>query len=179
MLVNQRCAPDLALYDAVKNPYRELIPFIKGSPVLTDSLAAVGAIHYAYISSDDRNLSKPIAAASQIFGTLLPYQDLRHATPLSGSVSKPYEHFLALKQRALRHLSIDLLDPILRNDDRTVAAILVLILLDAMESGSGAWKYHLEGAKNLLKSRPTTSNNKGMREMIEGLDTFVIDSCLV
>ncbi|OXV08372.1 hypothetical protein Egran_03864 [Elaphomyces granulatus] len=179
---NQRCAPDLALYDAVKNPYRDLIPFIKESPVLTDSLAAVGAIHYAYVSSNDRNLSKPIGAASQLFGTLLPHQDIRHANPFSVSRltdSKSYEHFLALKQRALRHLSIDLLDPIQRNDDRTVAAILVLILLDAMESGSGAWKFHLEGAKNLLKSRPTTSNNQGMREMIEGLDTFVIDSCLV
>lgn len=95
------------------------------------------------------------------------------------AASKAYEHFLRFKQRALRQLRMDLQDPVTRNDDRTVAGILVFILLDAMESGSGAWKYHLEGAKNLLKSRQSAANDTSVRRAIEGLDTFVINSCLM
>lgn len=57
--------------------------------------------------------------------------------------------------------------------------ILVLVLLDAMESGSGAWKFHLEGAKNLLRSRQDSMSDSNMRRIVEGLDTFVIDSCLM
>jgi hypothetical protein len=179
-LVNQRCAPDLALYDAVKNPYRDLIPFITGSPVLTDALAAVGAIHYAYISSNElRSPLVPTSTDSTAFEAFLSGQDAK-ALSISRRVgSKAYEHYLGLKQRALRQLSTDLSDPVGRNDDRTVAAIIVLILLDAIESGSGAWKYHLEGAKNLLKSRQMSLSNESMRGMIESLNTFVIDSCLM
>ncbi|KAL1969588.1 hypothetical protein VTN77DRAFT_8141 [Rasamsonia byssochlamydoides] len=176
---NQRCCPDLALYDTVKNPYRDLIPFIHESPVLTDALAAVGAIHYAYMSSSD--LPLPLAIASSDATTFETFLSDQNGTAVSISrrvSSKAYEHYLGLKQRALRQLSIDISDPLRRNDDRTVAAIFVLILLDAIESGSGAWKYHLEGAKNLLKSRQAFSNGS-MRGMIEGLNTFVIDSCLI
>lgn len=90
-----------------------------------------------------------------------------------------YGHFLGLKQRALRSLSLSISDESLRHDDRTVAAILVLILLDANESGNGAWKYHLEGAKNLLRSRQETAKSESMQEVIEELDTFVVDNCLM
>jgi hypothetical protein len=64
-----------------------------------------------------------------------------------------------------------------RNDDRTVAAIFVLILLDAIESGNGAWKYHLEGAKSILRDRLLLTANHSATT--EGIDTFVIDSCLI
>ncbi|KAL1885019.1 hypothetical protein Plec18167_001676 [Paecilomyces lecythidis] len=116
-----------------------------------------------------------------ISGPGLPFQDNEtSATALSqGPSSQAFEHFLRFKHRALRQLSLDLLDPVMRNDDRTVAGILVLVLLDAMESGSGAWKFHLEGAKNLLRSRQDGMSDSNMRRIVEGLDTFVIDSCLI
>jgi hypothetical protein len=181
--VNQRLARDLALYDAVKNPYRDLIPFIGESPLLTDSLAAVGAIHFAYISTNERQLPKSSEGGNiKAFESFLSDQNQAQGSSLALSPwvkSKAYEHFLRLKQRALRRLSADVSNPLTRNDDRTVAAIFVLILLDAMESGNGAWKYHLEGAKNLLKSRQSSSHDQSMRGMIDGLDTFVVDSCLM
>lgn len=99
--------------------------------------------------------------------------------PSQSANPEAYRHYLCLKQRALRQLSHDLSDPIGRNDDRTVAAIFVLVLLDAIESGSGEWRLHLEGAKNLLKSREATPAVPSMQRMIDGLHTFVIDACLM
>ncbi|KAL1857920.1 hypothetical protein Plec18170_003144 [Paecilomyces lecythidis] len=178
---NQRCVHDLALYDKVKNPYRELIPLVGQSRVLSDVLAAVGAVHYASISHGEGSSILVASGMPVISGPGLPFQDNEtSATALSqGPSSQAFEHFLRFKHRALRQLSLDLLDPVMRNDDRTVAGILVLVLLDAMESGSGAWKFHLEGAKNLLRSRQDGMSDSNMRRIVEGLDTFVIDSCLI
>ncbi|KAJ9197545.1 transcriptional regulator family: Fungal Specific TF [Paecilomyces variotii] len=178
---NQRCVHDLALYDKVKNPYRDLIPLVAQSRVLSDVLAAVGAVHYASISHAEGSSILVASGMPVISGPGLPFQDNEtSATALSqGPSSQAFEHFLRFKHRALRQLSLDLLDPITRNDDKTVAGILVLVLLDAMESGSGAWKFHLEGAKNLLRSRQDSMSDSNMRRIVEGLDTFVIDSCLI
>jgi hypothetical protein len=90
--------------------------------------------------------------------------------------SQPYQHFLEFKQRTLGQLSKDLTNPVMQNDDRTLAAIVVLALLDLFESGSGAWSYHVEGAKKLLRSRPENELGKGI---LQGLETFAIDGCLM
>ncbi|KAH8695511.1 putative C6 finger domain protein Acr-2 [Talaromyces proteolyticus] len=177
---NLHCVRTLALYDSVRNPYRELIPYINESPVLTDSLAAIGAIHHAYMSTCDYQfpllpVSDEIAETSALSlsrpaQSLVPFS----AQPVN---CKAFEHFLSLKQRALHQLSKDVAQPATRNDDRTIAAIFVLILLDAVESGNGAWKYHLEGAKSILRNRLLTANEYSM--MTEGISTFVIDACLI
>lgn len=103
----------------------------------------------------------------------------RHPVSFSAQPSnaQAFSHFLGLKQRALRQLSIDVSRPSTRNDDRTIAAIFVLILLNAIESGNGAWKYHLEGAKSILRDKLLLSANHSTTT--EGIDTFVIDSCLI
>lgn len=173
---------DLALYDKVKNPYRELIPLVGQSRVLSDAIAAVGAVHYASISNGVGSSIVVAPGMPMISGPSLPFQDGEgaSATDLSrGSAPEAFEHLLRFKHRALRQLSLDVLDPVMQNDDRTVAGILVLVLLDAMESGSGAWKFHLEGAKNLLRSRQSGLGDSSMRKIIEGLDSFVIESCLM
>lgn len=165
------------MYDGVKNPYRGLIPFVEGAPVLTETLAAVGALHYAYLSSNNKllRLRPPRRDSLDTDSGGAQHECL----PLSlENSSVAYEHFLSLKQQALRSLSLNISDESLRHDDRTVASILVLILLDVIESGNGAWKYHLEGAKNLLKSRQDT-NAASMGRVIEELDTFIVDNCLV
>uniref|UniRef100_A0A093XZB8 Acriflavine sensitivity control protein acr-2 n=2 Tax=Talaromyces marneffei PM1 TaxID=1077442 RepID=A0A093XZB8_TALMA len=106
----------LALYDAVKNPYRELIPYIHGSSVLADSLAAIGAIQFAYKSENHGQLLIAAAAGDE-------------ASLKAGMVvmkprdTKTYEHFLRLKQSALHQLSTEVSHPMTRIDDRTVAAI--------------------------------------------------------
>ncbi|CRG92602.1 Acriflavine sensitivity control protein acr-2 [Talaromyces islandicus] len=174
---NLHCAQALCLYDKVRNPYRELISYIGESPVLTDSLAAIGAIHHAYMCSNEYQFSSSSDnEATEMHGSLLSLG--RHPVSFSAQPSnaKAFSHFLSLKQRALRQLSIDVSHASTRNDDRTIAAIFVLILLDALESGNGAWKYHLEGAKSILRDRLLTANHSATTE---GIDTFVIDSCLI
>jgi hypothetical protein len=49
---------------------------------------------------------------------------------------------------------MDLHNPAMQKDGRTLAAIVLLAFIDIFESGSGAWSYHIEGAKKLLKDRP-------------------------
>ncbi|OJJ44282.1 hypothetical protein ASPZODRAFT_135084 [Penicilliopsis zonata CBS 506.65] len=169
-----------ALYPNVKNPYLDLITLIGESPVLAYSLTATGAVHYALVANGDLpSLPWTPSNNPSPAGRSLLQSDFDSvvANVISRKpVSQVYEHFLSLKHRALRQLSQDLRDPLLQNDDRTVAAILVLAVLDAFESGSGAWKCHLEGAKKLLKNRQQIGHH---RSLIDGLDTFVTDGCLL
>lgn len=90
--------------------------------------------------------------------------------------SRAYEHFLRLKQRALCQLSREVSHPLTRINDQTIAAIFVLILLDVMEAGNTAWMYHLEGAKNILRSRLSDLSSLPASS---GIGSFVIDACLI
>jgi hypothetical protein len=90
--------------------------------------------------------------------------------------SQAYQHFLEFKQRALRQLSLDLQNPAMQRDGRTLAAIVLLAFLDIIESGSGAWSYHIEGAKKLLKERPENGLGQGI---LDDLDAFALDGCLM
>jgi Fungal specific transcription factor domain len=123
-------------------------------------LAAIGAIEFAYMSNDQ-----------SVGGTAKPEMAL--VKPLN---SQAYEHFLRFKQRALRQLSAEVSNPLTRIDDRTLAAIFVLILLNMIESGDTAWMYHLEGAKNILRGRLSGVNSLPVSG---GIESFVIDSCLI
>lgn len=165
-IFNRDCVRCLALYDAVKNPYRELIPYINESPLLADSLASIGALQFAYMSNDCNSSGQ--SADGETSRTEMTLFNLRD--------SRPYEHFLGLKHRALRQLSAEVSHPLTRINDPTIAAIFVLILLDIMESGSTAWMYHLEGAKNILRSRLSDVNSLPASS---GIGSFVIDACLI
>jgi hypothetical protein len=90
--------------------------------------------------------------------------------------SQAYHHFLEYKQRALRQLSMDLHNPAMQKDGRTLAAIVLLAFIDIFESGSGAWSYHIEGAKKLLKDRPENGPGQGI---LDDLDAFALDGCLM
>ena len=181
------------LYDNDNNPYRNLIPLITSCRLLSDAIAASSACHYAFNDiSNQHSLSSPrlsasprtcpaSVAASPLDPTVqLVAKDL----PESLATSPAYDHALRFKHRALHWLSNSLRDPVKRADDRTPAAILVLILLDSLESGGGAWRSHLEGVKSLLKCRGFPSevgqkpNGSDTNLIIEGLASFVIDSCV-
>lgn len=165
----------LVLYPNIKNPYRDLLALVGDSPVLAHAISATGALHYAILYHDDSSPAPWSSAAT------MPLEELENAVT-SSVTRRPaagvYEDFLAFKQRALRQLYLDIGDPTRQNDDRTVAAIIVLALLDAIESGGGSWKYHLEGAKKLLQSRESDTSASA-REIIGGLDTFAVDGCLM
>lgn len=175
---NQNLVGYLVLYPEIQNPYRDLTSFVGDSPVLAHALTATGALHYALLYHEE--FSPAPWSPGRSSTTSLSLQELESAVTNSVSrrpASKVYEHFLAFKQRALGQLSLDIRDPARQNDDRTVAAILVLALVDAIESGGGAWKYHLEGAKNLLKCREYGPQASRAREIVH--NTFAIDGCLM
>lgn len=90
--------------------------------------------------------------------------------------TQAYDHFLRIKQRALRQLSTEVSRSFARIDDRTIAAIFVLILLDMIESGNTAWMYHLEGAKNILRAR---FSNVDSLSSSDGINSFIVDACLI
>ncbi|KAE8349207.1 fungal-specific transcription factor domain-containing protein [Aspergillus coremiiformis] len=179
---NQNVVGCLALYSNVRNPYRDLTVLVGDSPVLAHALAATGALHYALLASCDFSPTPWLSDGASVTGALPSPQDVEKAVINSMSrrpASKIYEHFLQLKQRTLRQLSLDLQDPIKQTDNRTLAVIMVLALIDAIESGDGAWKYHLEGVKKLLMSRQKKSPSSPTQRIIDWLDAFVVDGCLV
>ncbi|KAL2863647.1 Zn(II)2Cys6 transcription factor [Aspergillus lucknowensis] len=178
---NQNLAEYLSLYSIVKNPFRDLISLVGDSPVIAHSLAAMGALHYVILANGEFSPT-PWPAETVSSSSMSSLPETAGPTELGSlprrSFSQVYEHFLGIKQRALHQLSQDINNPFLRNDNRTLAAIMVLALMDAIESGHGAWKYHLEGAKRLLRSRE--HDKTGQRQStIDWLDDFATDGCLV
>ncbi|KAI9043693.1 Zn(II)2Cys6 transcription factor [Aspergillus affinis] len=179
---NQHLVGYLALYSHVNNPFRQLTPLVGESPVLAHALAATGALHYAIVANYDFSPTPWSNGGAALTETRLSPEDVEKAVVSSmcrRPASKTYEHFLGFKQRTLHQLSQDLHDPSKRTDNRTLATIMILALMDAIESGDGAWKYHLEGAKQLLSSRGSENNPLAKQSMTDSLDTFAIDGCLL
>ncbi|GKZ78820.1 hypothetical protein AnigIFM56816_002649 [Aspergillus niger] len=179
---NQNLANYLTLYSETGNPYRDLIPLVGDSPLLAHVLAATGALHYAILASGDFSLTPWLSEGSPADRTSLSPEEVEKSVITSMSrrpSSKVYEHFLGLKQRALGQLSSDIQDPVLRNDNRTLAAITVLALMDAIESGDGAWKFHLEGAKKLLKGRQEQGASSPPQCLAKWLEDFAVDGILL
>ncbi|KAL2818837.1 fungal-specific transcription factor domain-containing protein [Aspergillus granulosus] len=180
---NRNLAGVLALYSEVKNPFRDLISLVGDSPVIAHSLAAMGALHYVIVSNGEFSPMPWPANMASANATPPPPEGAGPAelSPLSRrSFTQVYEHFLGMKHRALHQLSQDISDPSLRNDNRTLAAIMVLALMDAIESGHGAWKFHIEGAKKLLQSREHDKSTLSQTQrMMTWLDDFATDGCLV
>lgn len=170
---------DFALYSQFKNPFRDIISLVGHSPVLAHSISAMGALHYSLVSDSDTTLMPWSTNNLETVSWILTPEEIENViTPAASRrpSSKVYQQFLEFKQRALHQLSMDLDSPVMQRDNRTLAGIVVLALLDLFESGSGAWSYHIEGAKKLIKSRPKDELPKGI---LEGLETFAIDGCLM
>ncbi|KAJ5888171.1 hypothetical protein N7495_008212 [Penicillium taxi] len=178
---NEHVAECISLYPQFNNPWRDLIALVGSSSLLANSLAALGAIHYSLIGNSESEMpwSSPNLAASNPI--LTPAYIERMVTPSTSRhpTSKAYRHFLELKQRTLNQLSKDLSKPELRYDARIPAVIVVLALLDIFESGSGAWSYHIEGAKKLLNHRQVKQDNELGEGILQGLETFAVDGCLI
>ncbi|KKK14615.1 hypothetical protein AOCH_005803 [Aspergillus ochraceoroseus] len=171
----------LALYSDVRNPFRDLIPLVSDSPVISYSLAATGALHHAILVNGEFSPMPWSADRLSTSGIPSPPEEAP-PTEISSLVRRPstrsYEHFLGLKQRALHQLSQDICDPVMRNDNMTLAAIMVFALMDAIESGHAAWKFHLEGAKKIIQNREHDPTSQA-RRMMNWVDDFATDGCLL
>ncbi|KAJ5579472.1 uncharacterized protein N7459_005457 [Penicillium hispanicum] len=175
----QHMTEDFVVYPQSKNPWREIIPLVGSSPLLAHILSAMGALHYSLLSSSEYSRMPWSPQNLATLCSFVPPEEIESMVMPANSrrpSSKAYHHFLEFKQRTLYQLSKDLDNPTLQKDDRTLAAIFVLAFLDLLESGSGAWSYHIEGAKKLLRSRPETELGQ---TMLQGLEAFAVDGCLI
>ncbi|KAJ5163578.1 Protein of unknown function DUF3468 [Penicillium coprophilum] len=176
---NQYMVNDFALYSQHKNPFRDLTALVNHSPVLANSITALGALHYSLVSESDSSVLPWSSVNLSMADSDLSVEDIEDIVAPASSrkpTSRAYHHFLEYKQRALRQLSMDLNNPSMQRDGRTIAAIVLLAFLDIFESGSGAWSYHIEGAKKLLKDRPENGPGQGI---LDDLDAFALDGCLI
>ncbi|KAJ6004907.1 Protein of unknown function DUF3468 [Penicillium herquei] len=176
---NEYMTNDFLIYPQLKNPWRDIISLVGHSPLLAHAILAIGALHYSLVSNSDSSMM-PWSSHNplSIDAPLAPEEIENMITPTSSrqTTSKAYHHFLEFKQRTLNQLSKALSNPATQKDDITLAAIVVLALLDLFESGSGAWSYHIEGAKKLLRSRPENTLGQGI---VQGLEAVAIDGCLI
>ncbi|CAI7584591.1 unnamed protein product [Penicillium viridicatum] len=171
---NQYMVNDFALYSEHKNPFRDLTALVNHSPVLASSIAALGALHFSLVSESDSAVEP--WSSGNLSMSAEEIEDIVAPASSRKPTSQAYHHFLEYKQRALRQLSMDLHNPTMQHDGRTLAAIILLAFLDIFESGSGSWSYHIEGAKKLLKDRPENSPGQGI---LDDLDAFALDGCLI
>ncbi|KAG0159379.1 hypothetical protein PDIDSM_6901 [Penicillium digitatum] len=171
---NQYMVNDFALYSQYKNPFRDLTALVSHSPVLTSSIAALGALHCSLVSDSDTSVLP--WSPGNLSMSVEEIEDIVAPAGSRKPTSQAYHHFLEYKQRALRQLSMDLHNPAMQKDGRTLAAIVLLAFLDIFESGSGAWSYHVRGAKKLLRDRPENGPGQGI---LDDLDAFALDGCLI
>lgn len=173
-LDNQYMVNDFALYSQHKNSFRDLTALVNHSPILASSIAALGALHYSLVSESDSSVLP--WSSGNLSMSVEEIEDIVAPASSRKPTSQAYHHFLEYKQRALRQLSMDLNNPAMQKDGRTLAAIVLLAFIDIFESGSGAWSYHIEGAKKLLKDRPENGPGQGI---LDDLDAFALDGCLM
>jgi hypothetical protein len=136
------CA-DMVAYDAPgRNPMRDLVPATPAFPYLLHIMIANSAFHVYNISRD-----------SDAFSTAED-QDANRDTAVTSyraSNMKFYKDALTAKQKALSLLarSVTYVDE--NNFDLVLAAILLFINYDLIESGKDQWKPHMDGAHKLIK----------------------------
>lgn len=82
------------------------------------------------------------------------------------------ERYLYFKARCLNLVSASLSQQDQCDEEPTFIAVVLLALLDLIESGSGSWIFHLEGAKRLLEAgikRGQSELQKGPRVMLHDI----------
>lgn len=142
----------MVLYDVPhKNPYRRLIPLVCKSPVLRSAMSAVAACHYMH-SYHQKSFNKTFEQRLGARRSSSKAHEVFSKSP-DPTIRTIYEQFLMFKHRTLYLLGQSLADPKEKNDETTIASILLLITLDMVESGQGDWKVHVDGAIGLIKNR--------------------------
>ncbi|KAF2272514.1 uncharacterized protein EI97DRAFT_385719 [Westerdykella ornata] len=132
------CA-DMVAYDGPgKNPMRELVPATSSFPFLLHIMIANSAFHVFNISKGPIHIQEEEGHNNaELIWRNAPNQ-------------KFYRDALVAKQKALGSLAqfLATVSPI--NFDLVLAAILLFVNYDLIESGKEQWKPHLEGAQKLV-----------------------------
>lgn len=135
------CA-DIVAYDGPgQNPMRDLVSATSSYPLLLQIMVANSAFHIFNISQNPVDFSSPQQRDNSTPGAVMLY---------SGPNRKHYRDALIAKQEALSLLakSVTVVDA--TNIDLVLAAILLFVNYDLIESGTDKWKVHMEGAHRLI-----------------------------
>jgi hypothetical protein len=137
---------DIVIYDGPgTNPMRDMIPATSTFPVLLQVILANSAFHVFNISRD------PIDASSyqqERKTCLLAYYQA--VTRFGGPLKSAYKDALVAKTQALSMLAQCVTNINNKNVDFILAAVLLFVNYDLIESESAQWKVHMEGASKLI-----------------------------
>lgn len=139
---------DLVLYDIPKhNPFRELIPMIHQHPLLQHIIVANSALHMS-------NACEKLLTLHQSGFPLSLETDIPDfSRPISPSLkqTESYSSALAAKQKALVLLRSALSNPTSMDVDVILAAVLLFIELEILDSGRDNWRHHINGARTIIE----------------------------
>lgn len=139
---------DLVLYDIPKhNPFRELIPMIHQHPLLQHIIVANSALHMS------NACEKPLILHQSGFNISrqTDMSDLSRSILPSLKQTESYSSALAAKQKALVLLRSALSNPTSMDVDVILAAVLLFIELELLDSGRDNWRHHINGARTIIE----------------------------
>lgn len=154
-IVEQRICPFIVVFDGIRNPFRQLIPLIGNSKAMVQTIMAISACHSIH----------------EISG--LPVVPTINKLELSSRTEvpdlNPSRTYLHYKNQALRFLSDDLANSKRSAESSTLATVILLMVLDLIESGAGSWSIHLEGAKRLMAAGVGKGATDLLSDALDGL----------
>ncbi|KAI9041328.1 Zn(II)2Cys6 transcription factor [Aspergillus affinis] len=141
---------EIVIYDTPNlNPVRQLLAYLSEYPMLREVFVATSACHLYYLS--------PAHARSETV----------------------YRDALVAKQKALHLLNQALSDLASADIDLIVAAILVLMYLEWIDSGTDVWRIHLEGAKRLINCLRRQTGSPAISSPARILRRWLVSELLV
>jgi hypothetical protein len=146
----------LVLHDpSQRNPFRDLIPLTRHYPLLLQIIIANSALHMFNTSR------KHSMRTSQ-----------KNTNPRGQETSRPYLDALAAKSRALNMLRSALTDKTPMDSDIILAAMILFVELELLDSGKDNWRHHIEGARSIIADlcKP---------QMLQNLATSPMRTCLI
>lgn len=166
---------DLVVYDiAHHNPYRMLIPMTHKHPILLQTMIANSALRMANASSTQMDLSTTSRDRSAIIQSAMARSD---QGPVHRQRAQYVGDALLAKHQALCQLQRNLTDLTAVDVDVTLAAVLLLVEFELLDSGRDNWRYHVDGAKSIIMK--ICGGELSLDETMTPLRRWLISNCLM
>jgi hypothetical protein len=116
---------------------------IPSSPALLYTIISVAALHHAQ-RANTLSIGNQSNSNSK--------EETNHRGQItSPQPSKTFYDALLHKQGALCHIRNEFQNPDVANHDGAIAAVLLFIWLELMDSGRDSWRYHLTALRNIMQ----------------------------
>ena len=165
---------DLVIYDVPKhNPFYDLISLTKQHEVLLHIIIANSALHMSNASQ------KLLISDTMVFPVQYRPNALGFTSSSSSIIQRPksYRDALAAKQRALHLLNSALNIMFPANIDVTLAAVVLFIEFELIDSGKDNWRWHINGARTIIDI--LVGSNELAHTPMSSLRSCLISKCLV